>query len=118
MTRLIFIRHAATDCVPSRLAGRDANVHLNAAGKVQGQRLARSLKQLGIGKIYSSPQPRARETAEFLAGCLASLSRSHRSSTRSIMANGPGRASTTCVASPNGEILIRCVAARAFPVAS
>lgn len=67
MTRLIFIRHAATDCVPSRLAGRDANVHLNAAGKVQGQRLARSLKQLGIGKIYSSPQPRARETAEFLA---------------------------------------------------
>ena len=67
MTRLIFIRHAATDCVPSRLAGRDANVHLNAAGRIQGQRLARSLKQLGIGKIYSSPQPRARETAEFLA---------------------------------------------------
>ncbi len=67
MTRLIFIRHAATDCVPSRLAGRDANVHLSAAGRIQGQRLARSLKQLGIGKIYSSPQPRARETAEFLA---------------------------------------------------
>jgi broad specificity phosphatase PhoE len=67
MTRLIFIRHAATDCIRSRLAGRDANVHLNAAGKVQGQRLARSLKQLGIGKLYSSPQPRARETAEFLA---------------------------------------------------
>jgi len=67
MTRLIFIRHAATDCVPSRLPGRDENVHLSAAGKVQGQRLALSLKQLGIGKIYSSPQPRARETAEFLA---------------------------------------------------
>jgi probable phosphoglycerate mutase len=70
MTRLIFIRHAATDCFASRLAGRDANVHLSAAGKLQGQRLARSLKQLGIGKIYSSPQPRARETAEFLSELL------------------------------------------------
>jgi broad specificity phosphatase PhoE len=67
MTRLIFVRHAATDCVPNRLAGRDANVHLSADGKVQGQRLAHSSKQLGIGQIYSSPQPRARETAEFLA---------------------------------------------------
>ena len=66
MTQLIFIRHAATDCFASRLAGRDASVHLSAAGKVQGQRLAHSLKQQGIGKIYSSPQPRARETAEFL----------------------------------------------------
>jgi probable phosphoglycerate mutase len=28
------------------------------------------LKQLGIAKIYSSPQPRARETAEFLAELL------------------------------------------------
>jgi broad specificity phosphatase PhoE len=70
MTRLIFIRHAATDCVSSRLAGRDANVHLSAAGKIHGQRLAHSLKQQGIGKIYSSPQPRARETAKFLAELL------------------------------------------------
>ena len=70
MTRLIFIRHAATDCFASRLAGRDASVHLSAAGKVQGQRLAHSLHQQGIAKIYSSPQPRARETAEFLAELL------------------------------------------------
>jgi probable phosphoglycerate mutase len=70
MTQLIFIRHAATDCVATRLAGRDDNVHLSAAGKVQGQRLAHSLKRQGIGKIYSSPQPRARETAEFLAELL------------------------------------------------
>lgn len=70
MTRLIFIRHAATDCAASRLAGRDANVHLSAAGQVQGQRLAHSLKQRRIGKIYSSPQPRARETAEFLGELL------------------------------------------------
>lgn len=67
MTRLIFIRHAATGCVASRLAGRDPNVHLSAAGKGQSRRLAHSLKQHRIGKIYSSPQPRARETAEFLA---------------------------------------------------
>ena len=66
MTRLIFIRHAATDCVATRIAGRDANVHLSAGGMLQGQRLARSLRQLGIAQVYSSPQPRARETAEFL----------------------------------------------------
>ena len=70
MTRLIFIRHAATDSFASRLAGRDANVHLSAAGKVQGGRLAHSLKPQRIGKIYSSPQPRARETAEFLGELL------------------------------------------------
>lgn len=70
MTRLIFIRHAATDSVSSRLAGRDANVHLSASGRPQGQRLARSLKQRGIARVYSSPQPRARETAEFLGELL------------------------------------------------
>lgn len=67
MTRLIFIRHAATDYLQSHLAGRDANVHLSAAGKVQGERLASALKRQTIAKVYSSPQPRARETAEFLA---------------------------------------------------
>ena len=66
MTRLIFIRHAATDCHASHLAGRDVDVHLSHRGRLQAQRLAGSLKQLGIAKIYSSPQPRARETAEFL----------------------------------------------------
>jgi broad specificity phosphatase PhoE len=70
MTRLIFIRHAATDGFASRVAGRDASVHLSAAGKIHGQRLAHSLKQQGIGRIYSSPQPRARETAEFLGELL------------------------------------------------
>src|SRR5918992_6339647 len=70
MTRLVFIRHAATDCFSSRLAGRDANVHLSAAGRVEGRRLAHSLKRQGIGKIYSSPQPRARETAQFLGELL------------------------------------------------
>jgi broad specificity phosphatase PhoE len=70
MTRLIFIRHAATDCVATRIAGRDANVHLSAGGTLQGRRLARSLKQLGIAQVYSSPQPRARETAEFLGELL------------------------------------------------
>jgi broad specificity phosphatase PhoE len=67
MTRLILIRHAATDCFGSRLAGRNADVHLSAAGKIKGERLARALKQQRIGEIYSSPQPRARETAQFLA---------------------------------------------------
>jgi broad specificity phosphatase PhoE len=67
MTRLIFVRHAATDGFASRLAGRDADVHLSAEGKIQGQRLAHALMRQRIGKIYSSPQPRARETAQFMA---------------------------------------------------
>src|SRR5918999_3249182 len=67
MTRLSLIRHAATDSFGSRLAGRNADVHLSAAGKIQGERLALALKQQRIGEIYSSPQPRARETAQFLA---------------------------------------------------
>ena len=36
MTRLIFIRHAATDCFQDRVAGRNADVHLSAAGKFRG----------------------------------------------------------------------------------
>jgi hypothetical protein len=32
MTRLIFIRYAATDCFQDRRAGCDPDVHLNAAG--------------------------------------------------------------------------------------
>jgi broad specificity phosphatase PhoE len=40
MTRLIFIRHVATDCFQDRLAGRNADVHLSAAGIIQGERLA------------------------------------------------------------------------------
>jgi broad specificity phosphatase PhoE len=67
MTRLILVRHAATDSFGSRLAGRNADVHLSAAGKIQGERLGHALKQQGIGEIYSSPQPRACETAQFLA---------------------------------------------------
>jgi broad specificity phosphatase PhoE len=66
MTRLILIRHA-TDCSQDRLAGRNVDVHLSADGKVQGERLAHGLRQQRIGRIYSSPQPRARETARFLA---------------------------------------------------
>ncbi len=118
MMRLVFIRHAATDCFLSHLAGRDANVHLSAAGRVQGRRLAHSLKRQGIGKIYSSPQPRARETAEFLGELLGEALKSRRSLTRSIMANGPGVASKSCAASSGGAISIRCVVARVFPVAS
>jgi broad specificity phosphatase PhoE len=52
------------------LPAGNANVHLSAAGRVQGRRLAHSLKRQGIGKIYRSPQPRARETAEFLGELL------------------------------------------------
>jgi probable phosphoglycerate mutase len=108
MTRLIFIRHAATDSLATRLAGRNSEVHLNAAGKVQGQRLAHSLKQQGIAKIYSSPQPRARETAEFLGSFLVTASRSRRSF-EELRAVGQWRdfnSLRSCTRIPGGELMI------------
>jgi hypothetical protein len=45
----------ATDCFQDRLASRNADVHLSAAGKVQGERLAHALRQQRIGRINSSP---------------------------------------------------------------
>lgn len=67
MTRLIFIRHAATDSFRSEIAGRNATVHLNGPGRAQGERLAHEMAGEKIARLYTSPQPRACETAQFLA---------------------------------------------------
>jgi broad specificity phosphatase PhoE len=67
MTRLLLIRHAATDSLHNQIAGRNDAVHLNRLGIQQGQRLAHELAGEQIARIYSSPQPRAYETAQLLA---------------------------------------------------
>ena len=66
MTRLIFIRHAATDAVGRRIAGRSA-VPLNDLGRAQAERLAERLGAETIDAIYTSPEQRARDTARPLA---------------------------------------------------
>jgi len=63
MTRFLLIRHAATELLDRRIAGRMTGIHLSSVGRAQAERLARQLATRDIGTIYSSPQARARETA-------------------------------------------------------
>ena len=65
MTFVLLIRHAENDFSgKKRLAGRLADVHLNASGKQQAQRLASVLAGIPLKAIYSSPLERAMETAQ------------------------------------------------------
>ena len=67
MTTFLLIRHATNDMVGKSLAGWTPNVHLNAEGQAQAQRLAERLANAPIAAIYSSPLERAIETAEPIA---------------------------------------------------
>jgi broad specificity phosphatase PhoE len=67
MTSLLWIRHAATDHPEGKIAGRAPEVSLSPAGRVQAHRLAERLAEQNIQTIYSSPQLRARATAQQLA---------------------------------------------------
>ncbi|GAA5529371.1 MSMEG_4193 family putative phosphomutase [Herpetosiphon gulosus] len=67
MTTFLLIRHATNDMVGKALAGWTPNVHLNAEGQAQAQRLAEHLAQAPIKAIYSSPLERAVETAQPIA---------------------------------------------------
>ena len=66
-TKLLLIRHALTDWVGKRLAGRTPGLHLNEVGYAQGEALARWLAPVSLAAIYSSPLERAIETAQPLA---------------------------------------------------
>src|SRR4051812_10201498 len=72
MTRFFFIRHAMTDFVGRRIAGRSGGVPLTDVGRAEAERLARRLAGEKIAAVYTSPQERARDTAGPLAqahGC-------------------------------------------------
>jgi broad specificity phosphatase PhoE len=64
LTVLLLIRHGETDWLGERLASRLPDVHLNAKGRENAERLATMLKTLSIAAVYSSPLERAMETAE------------------------------------------------------
>ncbi len=64
MTRILLIRHGATDLLGRVLYGRMPGVHLNSAGLGQAQALAQALQtRYRLASVVSSPLDRARETA-------------------------------------------------------
>ena len=67
MTRLIFIRPAAADCFQDRLAGRNADVHLSTAGKIDGEPLTPMLPQhclgMPLGPLIRSKSTRLRSVS-------------------------------------------------------
>ncbi len=67
MTSLVLVRHGVTDWNENgRLMGR-VDLDINARGRVQAERVAEALADVSIDAVYSSPQPRARQTAESVA---------------------------------------------------
>lgn len=67
-TLVHLVRHGAHDLVGRVLAGRMPGVHLGPEGRAQAERLAAALAARPLAAVLSSPQPRARETAEPIAG--------------------------------------------------
>ena len=67
MAILFLIRHGHNDSVGKKLAGRLPDVHLNAEGQAQAQKLAEELANLDIKAVVASPLERAQETAEPIA---------------------------------------------------
>src|SRR4051794_26006338 len=67
MTEFFFIRHAATDFVGRRIAGRSDGVPLTAFGRAQAERLAHRLAGETIAAVYTSPRERAQTTARPIA---------------------------------------------------
>ncbi|HSF17275.1 MAG TPA: histidine phosphatase family protein [Vicinamibacteria bacterium] len=64
---LFLVRHGVTDWnEEGRLMGR-SDIGLNARGRAQANWAAERLSSQAIEAVYSSPQPRARETAEPIA---------------------------------------------------
>lgn len=66
MTALLLVRHAATASTGKRLGGRTP-APLDETGRAQAEAAAERLRDVPLKAVYSSPLPRARETAEVLA---------------------------------------------------
>lgn len=69
-TTIILVRHSTHELLDHVLLGRQTNVSLSAAGIMQAERLAAALIQGGVTEVKSSPQIRARQTAEPIAAML------------------------------------------------
>ncbi len=69
-TTIILVRHSHHDLLDRVLVGREPNVSLSAVGIKEAQRLAAALVRRGVIDVKSSPQIRARQTAEPIAAML------------------------------------------------
>lgn len=67
MTRILLVRHGATDASMHGLTGRTSGVHLNDEGRRQTKRLKEQLNGRALAAIISSPMERTVETAKILA---------------------------------------------------
>lgn len=67
---MILARHAAHCDLGQVLTGRRGGAPLSDSGRAQAERLAQRLAREEIDVVHSSPQERARETAEIVAGRL------------------------------------------------
>ena len=65
-TTLVLVRHAMTASTGRRLGGR-TQTPLDERGRVQAEAASRRLAALPLRAVYSSPLPRALETAAILA---------------------------------------------------
>jgi probable phosphoglycerate mutase len=67
MTRILLIRHAATDLMSLQLCGHTPGISLSETGQQQADHLARALVHRPIEAIYCSPLERAQQTAQAIA---------------------------------------------------
>lgn len=67
MTIFHLVRHAEHDLLGHELVGRRPGVHLNEKGRGQAARLAAIFSATALDGVVSSPQERARETADPIA---------------------------------------------------
>ncbi len=67
MTRILLVRHGATDLSTHVLAGRTSGIHLNDEGRMQTEKLKERLSSRNLAAIVSSPMERTEETAKILA---------------------------------------------------
>lgn len=67
MTIIYLIRHGENDWIGRRLPGWSPEVHLNDRGRAQAAALVEVLRPIRLEAVYSSPLPRAFETARPLA---------------------------------------------------
>lgn len=69
MMKLYFIRHGQTDWnVAGKIQGR-MDIPLNDTGRIQARFLAEAMERRPVQAVFSSPQKRARETAEAVGSC-------------------------------------------------
>jgi broad specificity phosphatase PhoE len=69
-TTIILVRHCVHDLLDRVLVGRAPNVPLSAAGIAQAHCLAAALVRRGVTGVKSSPQMRARQTADPVAALI------------------------------------------------